>query len=392
MFSGSPWLDVNTTISESTSKYNFNLVIPDFQESVKKGSGKRAVFHIDQENEIFLELFELLVYADGSNLKNKGYLSILFQENRMSHLFSDNITVTVVCFISVTDNIGEPRFLQSFTVTRKAGKDTIYPAESYSLFGFERFVKCSTLLNNIDEFIAEGCLTLCCDITIVESFLIDSWHAANVFLGMSCDKSITMVTTPDNAMKYKLNFKTPLFRYLQSESKYFRRIEKIPMKEAVSEALFICNDEYNIFLKLGTFLSIGSLQHIDNIDDLIQLYTIADKYEILRLQHLCAKLLEKQLTFENAADILVLADIHNDQNLKIKVMQYIRLFLQEVKSTVSWTSLLEERKDLAEEVLEMKDRKLYVQQNMCKTELRNENIDNNKMGEKREIEKSCYFS
>ena len=58
-----------------------------------------------------------------------------------------------------------------------------------------------------------------------------------------------------------------------------------------------------------------------------ELLRIADKYQLLGLKEDCERVIEKNLTIENAAEILALAHIHSANKLKTRVMVFIERYV-----------------------------------------------------------------
>ena len=55
-----------------------------------------------------------------------------------------------------------------------------------------------------------------------------------------------------------------------------------------------------------------------------ELFRIADQYQLLGLKDDCERAIEKNLTVEDAAEIWVLAHLHNSNKLKAHVMTFTR--------------------------------------------------------------------
>ena len=58
-----------------------------------------------------------------------------------------------------------------------------------------------------------------------------------------------------------------------------------------------------------------------------ELLRIADKYQLLGLKEDCERAIKKNLTVENAAEILVLAHLHSAEKLKTQVMIFIERYV-----------------------------------------------------------------
>lgn len=71
------------------------------------------------------------------------------------------------------------------------------------------------------------------------------------------------------------------------------------------------------------FLYTGTIKDFDNCN-LGNLLKLADQYNLNGLRRLSQHALSRQLTEENALEILILADMYNSETLKISAMKYIK--------------------------------------------------------------------
>lgn len=343
-------LEVVGASNPATENWQLFLEVANFSRCIKEECGVLANLIINNEIEDFMKRFEIFLYGNGSSLKNRGYISILFLENKNSHLNSDSLAYDFLCILSIIDIERKSRFPQSYVTNRCAGIEVVNDKIPFTPFGFERFLNCDTMMNSFDELISEDDrLTISLNVSVTEHFKLDSVQAINIFLAMGCDNDIKEVQAPDGSIKYLLPFNTALFNYLQCESPYFKRIAKSPMLEAATECMPIPTDEYPAFNKLGRFVSTGSLRHIENIEEFIQFYKIADKYGLLRVKESCVEHLQKYISDENVTDILILADFHNDQNLKDAAIHYIQSSGFHILHE-DWSQLINLNSELANEV------------------------------------------
>ena len=84
--------------------------------------------------------------------------------------------------------------------------------------------------------------------------------------------------------------------------------------------------------------------YTDEIEDLHSLaqdlLPAADKYALHHLKALCEKALLENLTVENAATTLCLADRHSCQELKTRVVKFIHLNVHKLQVTESWIEMV----------------------------------------------------
>ncbi|XP_028981939.1 speckle-type POZ protein B-like [Diachasma alloeum] len=95
--------------------------------------------------------------------------------------------------------------------------------------------------------------------------------------------------------------------------------------------------------------------YTDKVSDLeIQarkLLKVSDKYDLHRLRVMCEEILYKTLTSDNAAEILVLADLNHSQKLKEYVMRFIEDDPLSVIKSESYDRLVEGYPGLAKELI-----------------------------------------
>ncbi|XP_055952083.1 speckle-type POZ protein-like isoform X4 [Argiope bruennichi] len=85
-----------------------------------------------------------------------------------------------------------------------------------------------------------------------------------------------------------------------------------------------------------------------------QLYMAADKYEILSLKTKCSAHLATNLTPNNACDVLILSDLHQDEKLKSAVQNYILKNDKVIINSEKWELLMKTNSKLAANTLCLK--------------------------------------
>ena len=75
----------------------------------------------------------------------------------------------------------------------------------------------------------------------------------------------------------------------------------------------------------------------------------ADKYGLEGLKVICEDALSRNLSVENAAHTLILADLHNIQQLKNEALYFIAFYASVVSETSEWKSMMESHPHLVAE-------------------------------------------
>ncbi|GBN53737.1 hypothetical protein AVEN_40899-1 [Araneus ventricosus] len=107
------------------------------------------------------------------------------------------------------------------------------------------------------------------------------------------------------------------------------------MKEKNTDCIRVDDLEDDIVQQLLFFL------YSDNIENLQwetapQLYYAADKYDIGKLKELRSSFLVENLSTTNACELVLLADTHNDNDLKKSVEEFILAHEEEIFASKEW--------------------------------------------------------
>ena len=139
---------------------------------------------------------------------------------------------------------------------------------------------------------------------------------------------------------------------LSIRSPVFKRMIECPMAESANSRVEISDFEPEVVEEMIHYIYTGKAPHLNNDYMVEPLFNIADKYELLRLKEMCAKVLAKHLDVENAAATLVLAELHNMSKLKTICMNFIGAHLSAVAKTPQWSALKSQQRGLYAQFLE----------------------------------------
>ena len=87
------------------------------------------------------------------------------------------------------------------------------------------------------------------------------------------------------------------------------------------------------------------------LDSAMELFVAADCFDIPRLQAMCERRLLESMTVENAASILLTADVHSATSLRDKALGYILLHFEAVSKTVAFEDMARSNVELVFEIL-----------------------------------------
>lgn len=131
---------------------------------------------------------------------------------------------------------------------------------------------------------------------------------------------------------------------------YFKAMFSNDMRESNQSEIIIQDIDKQTFLWLLEFI------YTDEIDDKIpidydNLFLAADRFGVNRLKKLCENCILANISIENAATILGLADAHHCIELKKKSLEYILDNFDEVSKTDSFDDLGRKNWNVVKELL-----------------------------------------
>ncbi|GBM70523.1 TD and POZ domain-containing protein 1 [Araneus ventricosus] len=154
------------------------------------------------------------------------------------------------------------------------------------------------------------------------------------------DTEIRTTTKTFRAHKNILSARSPVFRSMLSSD----------MKEKNSGHVDIIDFEDDTIHRMLLFIYTDSLEDLQ-FEKAFKFYAAAEKYEILSLKSGCSSFLKKNLCPTNACDVLVLADLHNDDDLKTAVQDYILGQCKQIFLSQEWKDFMNTNLKLAADVM-----------------------------------------
>ncbi|KAJ6644143.1 Speckle-type POZ protein [Pseudolycoriella hygida] len=187
------------------------------------------------------------------------------------------------------------------------------------------------LLNPNDEFEAK--------LKVPKSTFLDDFN--NILnTGDFTDVTVTCKGQRFNAHKAILAARSPVFAAM------FRS----EMKEVESGLIDITDMEADILMEMLQYIYTDEMNALDEIA--IDLLVAADKYGIERLRIMCEQSLASNISVENAADTLIIADTHSAVQLKKQAVQFIKTYKSKVIKTTGWKQLTVNHVNLIVEMFE----------------------------------------
>ncbi|XP_053453548.1 speckle-type POZ protein-like isoform X3 [Nycticebus coucang] len=108
---------------------------------------------------------------------------------------------------------------------------------------------------------------------------------------------------------------------LAARSPVFNAMFEHEMEESKKNRVEINDLDPEVFKEMMRFIYTGKAPNLDKMAD--NLLAAADKYALERLKVMCEEALCSNLSVENVADTLVLADLHSAEQLKAQTIDFI---------------------------------------------------------------------
>ncbi|GIZ00768.1 TD and POZ domain-containing protein 5 [Caerostris extrusa] len=137
---------------------------------------------------------------------------------------------------------------------------------------------------------------------------------------------------------------------LGARSPVFRAMFSTDMKERTKECVDITDFDGETVRRMLLYMYTDALEEDLQCQSVCQLYAAADKYAVLSLKNKCSSFLERIFSVTSACNILSLADLHQDEELKSSVREYI-LLNPEIFSSEEWQLLMKSNPRLALETM-----------------------------------------
>ncbi|GBN55474.1 Speckle-type POZ protein-like B [Araneus ventricosus] len=137
---------------------------------------------------------------------------------------------------------------------------------------------------------------------------------------------------------------------LSARSPVFEAMFSNDMKEKINDCVDIEDLNDDTVLRLLHYIYSAEVEELEWASA-IELYEAADKYQILSLKDVCSSRLKNSLCVNNACEALVLADLHQDEDLKVFVQDFILRHGKDIINSEEWELLMETNLKLAAETL-----------------------------------------
>ncbi|XP_066543843.1 speckle-type POZ protein-like A [Amia ocellicauda] len=250
---------------------------------------------LDDESKDYLSLYLLLVSCPKSEVRAKFKFSLLNAKREETKAMESQRAY---------------RFVQ--------GKD----------WGFKKFIRRDFLLDEANGLLPDDKLTLFCEVSVVQ----DS-------VNISGQSNMNMLKVPECRLSDDLGNLWECSRFtdcslyvggqefkahksiLAARSPVFNAMFEHEMEESKKNRVDINDVDPDVFKEMMRFIYTGKAPNLEKMAD--NLLAAADKYALERLKVMCEEALCSNLSVENVADILILADLHSAEQLKAQAIDFI---------------------------------------------------------------------
>ncbi|KAM6163944.1 speckle-type POZ protein-like [Rhynchocyon petersi] len=212
-------------------------------------------------------------------------------------------------------------------------------------WGFKTFIHRDFLLDEANELLPDDTLTLFCEVSVVQDYVnISGQNTRKMVKVPECrladdlgllwensqftDCSLCVAGQEFRAHKAILTARSPVFRAMFEHE----------MEESIKNRVQINFMDPEVFKEMMCFIYTGKAPNLYNMAD--DLLAAADRYALERLKVMCEDALCRNLSVENAADILILADLHSAHQLKTQAVNFINYHALDVLETSGWKSMV----------------------------------------------------
>ncbi|XP_036282234.1 speckle-type POZ protein-like [Pipistrellus kuhlii] len=268
----------------------------------------------------------LRVYPKGQDEESKDYLSLF------------------LVLVSSSNSISLAKFKFSFLIDKEEKTFEIICMKScYTCsfaqgqeWGFKKFIPLDVLLHEGDSLLPDDKLTLFCEVS-QDSIPIFGQNRRKMMEVPECQLAHELRGLWENSWFTDCCFCVAGQEFqahkaiLAARSPVFRSMFGHVMQESKTNLVEIIDLEPGVFKEMMCFIYTGKAPNLDKMAD--GLLAAADKYALERLKVMCEEALSSQLSVENAAEMLTLADLHSADQLKTQAVDFINSHAEDVMDT-----------------------------------------------------------
>lgn len=266
-------------------------------------------------------------------------------------------------YLLLLSNKSEVRAKFKFSILNAKGEETkaMESQKAYRFvqgkdWGFKKFIRRDFLMDEANGLLPNDQLTLFCEVSVVQDSVNIHGHSHLTKLvvpectltadmgNLLQDKTFADVVFEVDGMEYSAHK-----AIMAARSEVFSRMFATDSNfaEAKNGRVKIDDVERDVFQEMLNFIYTGKVENLNQMAD--DLLAAADKYALSRLKVMCEESLSSNLTPENVASVLILADMHCAKQLKELSLRYCNLHATEVMETHGWKVMEKQNAHLVSE-------------------------------------------
>jgi speckle-type POZ protein len=212
-------------------------------------------------------------------------------------------------------------------------------------WGFKKFIRRDFLLDEANGLLPDDKLTIFCEVSVVaDSVNISGQSNAVQFKVPECRLSEDLGALFESQRFYDVTLAVAGREFqahkavLAARSPVFAAMFEHEMEERKHNRVEITDVDTDVLREMLRFIYTGKSSNLDKMAD--DLLAAADKYALDRLKVMCEEALCSGLSVDNAADVLILADLHSADQLKAQAIDFINAHATDVMETCGWKSMV----------------------------------------------------
>ncbi|KAH0517681.1 Speckle-type POZ protein [Microtus ochrogaster] len=212
-------------------------------------------------------------------------------------------------------------------------------------WGFKKFILRDVLLSLPDLLLPDDNLTLFCEVSMVQDYISTSEQNKQPRIRIPrctlvdelgklwensrfTDCCLVVAGQEFQAHKAILAARCPVFRAMFRDDREENKKNRIEIHDL----------EPQVFKTVMGFIYTGKAPDLHSKADAV--LAAADKYGLVHLKVMCERALCRDLSVENAAHTLIVADRHSAVHLKTQALDFITAHASEVSETSSWKTVV----------------------------------------------------
>nr|XP_048283905.1 speckle-type POZ protein-like [Myodes glareolus] len=286
-------------------------------------------------------------FSPGANDKQKWYMNVHL--NGMDEESTGYLSV----FVGLLSSPKSPVWAKfQFGIINAKGEESqimnsqrVVRFDQNQHWGFKKFLLRDFLLSSPRLLLPDDKLTLCCEMSMVQDCIsiseenmqpeidIPRCTLADELGDLWENSSFTDCCLVVDGQEFRAHK-----AILAARSPVFRAMFEHDMEESRKNRIEIHDLEPEVFKAMMGFIYTGKEPDLHSMAAAV--LAAADMYDLERLKVMCERALCRDLSVENAAHTLFLADLHSSVQLKTQAMDFITARASEVFQTSSWKTVV----------------------------------------------------